>query len=99
MAAPYGLSDATRITFALPAHWSPSGFWKSDFTDGIGSQARVTPAGSRISTRVVISNVRQVPGRGAKSFCWAPAGLTKPATRDEAATAESEAATRRKVRR
>src|SRR2546428_12508790 len=31
----------------------------------MGSQARLTPVGSRISTRVVISKVRQVPGRGA----------------------------------
>src|SRR5882724_3126754 len=86
------------MTFAFPDHWSPSGFWYSALTEGMGSQARDTPVGSNTSTRVVISNVRQVPGRGVNSFCWARATDGTPVARAAATTAGS-AATLKNVRR
>src|SRR5262245_52848137 len=53
--APYLPSSTRRSVVALPDHWFLPGAWYSALTEGTGIHTRAAPAGSRPSTRVVIS--------------------------------------------
>ena len=99
MTAPYLGSVAMRMTLALPVQLFSIDCWYSETTDGAGSQTRATPAGCSTSTRVVISNVRQVPGRGVNSFCWARAIEARPGSCEAATAAGTAADTLRNMRR
>src|SRR5262245_24990644 len=84
--APYFPSVALR-TCALPDQLLPSTFWKSPSTEGSGIHARGAPSGFRISTRVVISKVRQLLAFGSKGSCCEKATRGRDPSTDAAAPA------------
>ncbi len=67
--APYLLS-LTRSALPLVEKLFSRDCCQSEFTEGIGSHTRLAPWGWAMSTRVVTSNVRQVPGAGV-NWRWA----------------------------
>src|SRR5262245_1126792 len=97
--APYFPSATGCMTLALPCQLFSISSWYSETTTGIGSQTRATPLGRTTSTRVVISKVRQGPGRGLNSFCWALASERNIGKCDAATTADAVADASRNVRR